>query len=86
MEKLQISPSRRTVWNSLARSTRKSFSLLAMAVVLGITTWLAAPGITVYGQSGCGLKCQQGLYQCINGGGTNCESTFDNCIEGCVGL
>ena len=84
MKQLHVSSSGRTVRTSLAGSTRKTFLLLALTAALGMTSWPANPGTTVHGQSGCGLRCQQELHQCIQGGGTGCESAFDNCIEACV--
>lgn len=86
MEQLHGSPSGRTVWNSLVGSIRKTFLLLALVVTLGTAIWMANPGTIVYGQGGCGFRCQQGLHQCVQGGGGGCESAFDNCIEGCLSL
>lgn len=86
MKQSRTSPGGRTVWKPLVGSTRKTFLLLALIVTLGSAIWMANPGTVVHGQSDCGLRCQQGLYLCIQGGGTGCESAFDNCIESCVGL
>lgn len=85
MNQLQTSSGERALLNSLAVSNRRTFLLFAL-LVIGMALWLINPGTTVLGQSDCGLKCQQNLYQCIHGGGTGCESTFDNCIESCMGL